>query len=542
MGGVSRRTLLAGAASLSGSALVAGAATGAAQAAPTGPARSGAAEPAPVVVEGDIRYPALTRGQNQRFASRPESIHLPGTTDQAVGAVQDAVRAGKRISVRGGGHCYEDFVDHPEVQAIVDLSRMADIGYDAGMGAFYAGGGARLGDVYSTLFKGWGVTLPGGSCPSVGVGGHVPGGGYGNLSRRHGLIVDHLHAVEVVVVDAEGTARAVIATRDPADPNHDLWWAHTGGGGGSFGVVTRYFFRTPGATGEPSRLLPAPPSTLFVAWLRWPWDKLDERSFSRLVRNYGTWCEENSAPDSPYRGLMARLDPEARAAGQVLLSVQMDTSVPGAGKLLDDFIAAINDGVGVDVEFYQEKHELPFEQGTGWPGFAGGNPTERYKYKSSYHRKGLTDDQIGALYRVLAETDYDHPGYVLTIATHGCQVNAVAPDATAQPHRDSVLKLLWGTTWANPSEDAKHIDYHRNVYRSVYAGTGGVSVPNDVTDGCFINYADGDLADPEWNSSGVPWHELYFKGNYPRLQQAKAAYDPQDIFRHAQSIRLPGQQ
>ncbi|AZQ39118.1 hypothetical protein EJ357_41515 [Streptomyces cyaneochromogenes] len=53
----------------------------------------------------------------------------------------------------------------------------------------------------------------------------------------------------------------MVATREPADPHRDLWWAHTGGGGGSFGIVTRYWFRTPGADGDdPSGLLPAPPA------------------------------------------------------------------------------------------------------------------------------------------------------------------------------------------------------------------------------------------------------------------------------------------
>ena len=64
-------------------------------------------------------------------------------------------------------------------------------------------------------------------------------------------------------------------------------------------------------------------------------------------------------------------------------------------------------------------------------------------------------------------------------------------------------------------------------------------VPNAVTDGCYINYADGDLTDPAWNRSGVPWHDLYWKQNYPTLRQAKARWDRRDIFRHAQSIRLP---
>jgi FAD/FMN-containing dehydrogenase len=71
----------------------------------------------------------------------------------------------------------------------------------------------------------------------------------------------------------------------------------------------------------------------------------------------------------------------------------------------------------------------------------------------------------------------------------------------------------------------------------MYADTGGVPVPNETTDGAYINYPDKDLADPAWNKSGVPWHDLYYKENYPRLQRVKAAYDPRDVFNHALSIR-----
>jgi len=57
-------------------------------------------------------------------------------------------------------------------------------------------------------------------------------------------------------------------------------------------------------------------------------------------------------------------------------------------------------------------------------------------------------------------------------------------------------------------------------------------------DGAFINHPDADLADPVLNASGVPWHTLYYKTNYPRLQRIKAQWDPRNVFRHALSIRM----
>ena len=53
------------------------------------------------------------------------------------------------------------------------------------------------------------------------------------------------------MVAEDGTAQTIVATRDPSDPHHELWWAHTGGGGGNFGIVTRYWLRSPHASGGP---------------------------------------------------------------------------------------------------------------------------------------------------------------------------------------------------------------------------------------------------------------------------------------------------
>lgn len=142
----------------------------------------------------------------------------------------------------------------PQPEVILDMAPMSAVGFDEEVQAFYVEPGGLLIDVYERLYKGYGVTLPAGICYSVGVGGHIVGGGYGLLSRKYGLTVDHLHMVEVVVVDENRQARLVRASSDPADPNHDLWWAHTGGGGGNFGVITRYWFRTPGAAATSRRI------------------------------------------------------------------------------------------------------------------------------------------------------------------------------------------------------------------------------------------------------------------------------------------------
>lgn len=539
MAEVTRRGLLAGAAVLGGSAAgltVQGmAATSAAAVSPP----PGSPSPLGPVKVGpdDPRYQSLTRrGCNARFVGKPDYVRVVGSTEQVVSAVQQAVREGKRIAVRSGGHCFENFVDEPSVRVLIDTSSMSAVYYDARRQAFAVEPGALLGEVYRRLFLGWGVTIPAGATTEVGVGGHVLGGGYGALSRRHGLSVDYLYAVEVVVVDKSGKATSVVATRDPSDPHHDLWWAHTGGGGGNFGIVTRYWFRDPAATKgtDPSQLLPRAPESVTSFSASWSWKDLDQRSFTQLVRNHGRWYEHHSGPDSPYAGLFSVLMLNTRKYGDITLVGRLDSAGPRAQRLIDDYVAAVNKGVGARPT---RGHEVQ-------PWLAAAARMEEsapapFKSKAAYLRKCFTDRQIKVVHEQLSGKAGDELEGSLWLVSYGGKVNSVPADATAVAQRDSILKAIYLTGWEAQQDPQPRLTWVRDFYRAMYADSGGVPVPGEVSDGCFINYPDTDLADPALNTSGTPWHTLYYKDHYPRLQQIKARWDPRDEFRHTLSIRPP---
>ncbi|NUT96520.1 MAG: FAD-binding oxidoreductase, partial [Saccharothrix sp.] len=78
----------------------------------------------------DQQYPELVRGTNQRYVGAPEQVRLVTRVEQVAPVVQEAVDAGKRLTVRSGGHCYEDFVFNPEVQVVLDLSRLSEVYFD----------------------------------------------------------------------------------------------------------------------------------------------------------------------------------------------------------------------------------------------------------------------------------------------------------------------------------------------------------------------------------------------------------------------------
>lgn len=536
MSGPTRRGFITGTAVLGGAALIGSPAT-------ADVAAEGSGLESAAILPGDPRYEDLVlRRTSERFFPRPRYFRLPTTTEQVVRAVDDAVRAGKRVTVRSGGHCYENFVgDGAEV--VIDLSAMRQVGFDRRRNAFSIEPGASLWDVFERLYLGWGVTIPGGQCGGVAAGGHIQGGGYGALSRQFGSVVDYLHAVEVVVVDRSGRARAVVATREPGDANRDLWWAHTGGGGGNFGVVTRYWMRTPGATGDdPSRLLPKPPAVTLGATIGWSWRDVTEESFHRLLRNYGEWHERNSAPGSRYASLFSPMLVSRRNTGAdpgaIALVATVDGSRPDADQLLDDYLAEVTEGVPGTITL-QPPHRLPWLAAVEAGSLSQADESGMFKAKAAYLRKRFTDQQIRTAYTYLTSTDHDNERALLLLVSYGGQVNTVAPDATAVPQRDSIMKAVYIATWTDPDRERASMDWIRRWYREMYQDTGGVPVPNGVNDGSYVNYPDIDTADPTWNTSGVPWHALYYKDNYRRLQEVKARWDPRDVFHHALSIKLP---
>ncbi|GAA0600466.1 FAD-binding protein [Kribbella sandramycini] len=523
---ISRRGLLAGTA-VAGAGLAVPVTT--ASAAPLSVAAGEKIRP------GDNRYADLVqRGQNKRFTARPEYARVIQSTEDAVRAVQEAVRGGKKIAVRSGGHCFEDFVDSSDVQVLLDLSTYDDVSFDERYRAFSIGVGATLEKVYKELFYGWGVTIPGGGCLGVGVGGHFAGGGYGPLSRKHGSVVDHLYGLEVVVVDARGRARAVVATRDNA--HKDLWWAHTGGGGGNFGLVTRYLMRSAGATGrEPGDLLPKAPTSLLSNIIVYDWKTIGKAGFARAVRNFFDFFEAHNTADSPYATLYSPFILSASSAGSFLMSNQLDASVPNAAGLLETFTKAMVAGLDPAPAVYPVP-EGPFLGTTIQRSIPAGPSVTRNKWKAGYLRKGYSDAQIETIHAMLTDTANTAPETSLLLIPYGGKVNTVKPDATATAQRDVVAKMVTTVSWNDAGEDAKHLGWVRKWYAELYRDTGGVPAPNAVNAGSYINYPDVDLADPAYNKSGVPWHDLYYLGNYPRLRRIKSAWDPRNVFTHKLGI------
>ncbi|SMY04930.1 FAD-dependent oxidoreductase [Brevibacterium antiquum] len=509
-----------------------------------------------VIGPKDPRYLDLRTGNNVRFVAKPDYVHMINSAKDAKKAVQSAVDAGKKVSVRSGGHCFADFVCNSDIEVILDVSTMVGVSYDEKKRAFAVEPGARLSNVYEQLFKRWGVTIPGGICYSVGAGGHIVGGGYGLLSRAHGLVVDHLYAVEVVTVDADGKASIQVATRGSRGALGDLWWAHTGGGGGNFGVVTKYWFRSPHAKGsEPAGQLIEAPSRVLVNALAFPWDQVDETKFRKLMDNWGAWHEEFKDPGTPESHLSSLFNLNHKAHGSLGMFTQIDADAPDATGVLERFIARITDGVDIETsamtkpngelpalpDFHQTR-EISWMQATRMVGTDNPtitNPTSRGAHKSAYFKKRFTDAQLDVMWEQMTREDFTNPDTMMVVFSFGGAVNAVKKDVTANVQRDSIFKICLQTFWPDKADHDFYLGWARETFEAMFASSGGVPVPDGQVDGCYINYPDTDMADPKRNRSGVAWSELYYQGNYPRLQRAKKSWDPTNFFTHSLGVELP---
>nr|CAB3480075.1 unnamed protein product [Digitaria exilis] len=170
---------------------------------------------------------------------KPSAIILPSSKLDLKLAILCSRNSSLAIRVRSGGHSYEGLSYTTENHVpfvVIDLSNLNNVHVDPTSATAWVESGATLGELYHAVgLSGRTLAFPAGSCSTVGVGGHLAGGGFGLLSRKFGLAGDNV--VDAVVIDAAGDE----LTRGTMDA--DVFWAIRGGGGGSWGVVYAWKLR-----------------------------------------------------------------------------------------------------------------------------------------------------------------------------------------------------------------------------------------------------------------------------------------------------------
>jgi len=510
----------------------------------------------PGVQARDPLFSDLQGFDRRWYAPNVLLVYTPTTAQELAAALAEAEArygAAAAVKVVSGRHCYERFVYDVTTRVIVDVSLLRGIGYDPNNG-FWIESGNNNWNAYVALLNGFGVTLPAGSCYSVGAGGHICGGGYGVLSRLFGLTVDWLTAVDIVCRNGPSDFRVVHASAGSLDPAvRNLFWACRGGGGGNFGAIARYYFKA----------LPTAPAGIAIETYTFPWSTTTRASFEAIIRFFErTFTGQD--PASWYTFAILKLS--HKAAGQINIIAQTFSNYdiedfaaahdPVVARRRDElnslgavaaplgpiighpvWIAAPDDQV---VRYYTFLEGMQYMNGSG--------PNRRGKYKSAYMKQVFPAGQVDALWRWLH--DYDPPpGTDFTqslcqVDAYGGRINRVAPSATPVPQRSSIMKLQYQTYWQTsdpvgtpdpPNEP--HLDWIRRFYTDMYASTGGVPAPSEVMDGCYYNYPDVDLGEYDNRERALL---LYFKENLrlstPNLVDVKTYWDGGNFFQHPQSI------
>ena len=507
----------------------------------------------------DPRFQTLRKSHNLRWpASEADSvgrIEICQTPDDVAEALQKTVSAGLRPTIRSGGHCYEDFVCNNPGGVLLDVSLLNGMDASGSGHTYKIGTGTRLGDAYTRLYKEYGITLPGGSCYGVGAGGHICGGGYGVLSRLHGLTIDWLSAVDILTVDASGK---VVPRR--VDRNHepDLFRACRGAGGNNFGVITAYYFDK----------MPTAPKEVANVSMSFPWEDMTPERFEAILTTYSHY-HETRGKDPDTWGLFTFLGLPHRSSGRVGISAQFCNPDGTCDDLtvLNEFIDLFQPckPVAAKPQTMDSRHTaeagkaaiLTKPDGTPLPcsgphnidraswydvtvhgGVGGGT---RAKYKSSYMKRTFTSAEARTIYKHLHR---EIPGVklsgILAVDSYGGAINRPElANETSIPQRASVMKLQFQTYWENPADDAGRVRWMHDFFTDLYSGPDveapykGTPYPNQQYEGCYINYPDVDmLAYPFWP-------QLYYgdQGLYPFLQKVKHQYDPNNIFHHSMSVR-----
>ncbi|CAL5010266.1 unnamed protein product [Urochloa decumbens] len=473
--------------------------------------------------------------QNLRFAGpgtpKPAAVVVPASLGELRAAVRCARAAGLVVRLRSGGHSYEGLsytTADRSAFAVVDLAALDRVLVDAAAATAWVQSGATLGQVYHAVAASSpSLAFSAGSCPTVGSGGHIAGGGFGLLSRKHGLAGDNV--VDAVLVDAAGRVL------DRAAMGEDVFWAIRGGGGGAWGAV--YAWRL--------RLSPVPERvTAFV--INRP------GSVEAVARLVSAW--QHAAPWLPDEFYVSAFVgaglPELNRTG---ISVTFKGFYLGPRNEALEILAARFPEIGLSDLNPREMSWI--ESVVFFSGLPEGSSvsdlTDRvlhkknyFKAKSDYARRPMSVDQLIRVVKLLSE----QPKAYVILDPYGGAMDRFGSGDLPFPHRKgNIHGIQYLIEWAADEDD--HKDEYMDWLRRFYAFMGAY-VPNNPRT-AYINYMDLDLGSNNWSNrqsdsiSNSPnpeveaarvWGERYFLGNYDRLVRAKTMIDPENVFRNAQSI------
>jgi hypothetical protein len=467
---------------------------------------------------------------NPRFSSpstpKPLFIITPLYESQVQAVVICARKHGVQIRVRSGGHDYEGLSYVSEIPFIVmDMINFRSITVDVEKRTGWVQTGATLGELYYEINKkSKTLAFPAGACPTIGVGGHITGGGYGAIFRKYGLAADNV--IDAQLVDVEGRVL------DRETMGEELFWAIRGGGGASFGVILAW-----------KVLLVRVPETVTVFSI----NRNLEHNLTKLVHRW-----QYIAHKLPKELLLAvrfqtvnstKKGSEMKKLQATFISVflgrvdgllyLMEKRFPELGLVREDCtqMSWIQSALFVAGLPSEQSPEILLDR----------TPQSRlsFKAKSDYVKEPIPEKGLEGIWERLYEEDVGSG--VVIMSPYGGKMSEIPESELPFGHRGgNMYKIQYLIYWEEEDNSGivveKHISWIRRLYNYM---TPFVSKnPRSA----YINYRDLDIGRNSNKGTATYaqasiWGVKYFgQNNFNRLVHVKTMVDPTNFFRNEQSI------
>lgn len=424
---------------------------------------------------------------NGMIDKHPAVIARCGNSTDVLRAVKYGREEGIPIAIRGNGHNIAGSAVCDE-GIVIDLSAMKAIRIDPEKRRAYVEPGVTLGELDAATAA-YDLATPTGINSTTGIAGLTLGGGFGWLSRKFGMTVDNLVAAEVVTADGE-------LLRASANENPDLLWALQGGGG-NFGVVTKFEFA-----------LHKVGPDLLCGVIAFPGDQARQvyeqfRAYTAtLPDEFALWAVLRKAPPLPF------LKEEDHGRLSLLLPMCFCGDSATGEKLVEpirEFGDVLGEHVGVQPFVnWQQAFDPLLTKGAR-------------NYWKSHNFTELPDGAIDTV--IHFGNNLPTPECEIFLAQLGGQTSQVPSDATAYSHRDTQYVLNVHCRWQDPADDARCIAWARDFFSATAPFARG---------GVYSNFMSAD--ETERVSAA-------FGSNYELLEKLKARFDPENVFRNNINIK-----
>ncbi|KAL3419893.1 hypothetical protein PVAG01_08392 [Phlyctema vagabunda] len=470
------------------------------------------AKKVPTSLDTSSNWTSLITPFNLRLPYTPAAVTLPSTYQHISDSVTCAATAGIKVQARSGGHGYGNYaIGGKDGSVFLDLQKFNSIELDTSTNVAAVGGGVRLGNLGVGIYNQGKRCLPHGTYPGVGIGGHYTHGGFGFASRRYGLALDTIVALDVVL--ANGSCIHATPTSYP-----DIYFALRGAAD-SFGIVTTFHLQTQ----------PAPDS--LVSW---------SASFASALSSVEKAAE-----------VILRLQSFAQTSTLMdrNLTVEAYVDIYGNYTLSGWYFGAEDLFNGTILPALIQGMPTPDSvtiQSLGWiealksiaQGASLTMPTSGYDAHQTFYAKSLvtreskplTKAAVTSVFEYLIEKGLtsSYPWNVFFDLYGGIdsQINVPSVDSSAYAHRDSLftIQMVASTADSLPPWSAS--------ITSLVAGI-STSIADAQPDGDFLSYPN--YLDTEYTATEAA--NLYCGASvYEKLAAIKSVVDPKSLFWNPQAV------